>query len=786
VSPTFRSLRVRSYRLYASGQLLANTGVWMQRVAQDWLVLELTNGSPTALGIAVGLQFLPLLLFSMWGGGLADRFLRRNVLLVTSTLLGLTALTLGALVLTGVATVPIVMGMAFVVGSIAAFDGPARQAFVSEMVDLDDLPNAVALNTASFNLGRVFGPATAGLLIAAVGSGWVFMVNALGYLAVLYALSRIRPGDLNQPITKSQTDAGSVRDGLRYVRSRQDLVLVLVIAFFVGTFGLNFQLTIASMVTGTFGMGAAAFGAASTVLAVGSLTGSWAAARRGAPRIRLVVLAALGFGAAGVTVALMPTYLTFVLTLPLVGIGALTLINAAQSYLQLNSDPALRGRVMGIYTLLFMGGTPLGSPLVGWVAETFGARWSIALGGIVSAIAAVVVAFLSLRSSGLEVRAHVRPRPHLHIDTPDAMSNVKPGLRLGGFSVSREPVSAGHRALVAPVLAGVLLLGVGSGGVGLGGVGLGGTPDPGNADDLSSTKLAAIEDPDIDEASGMVSSQLHPGVQWIVNDSKGGQVVYGVDADGKTVARVTLRSIYNRDWEAMAPGVDDSGDPALWIADIGDNDAQWSTLRVYRIAEPTQLGDQVAEWRRVELRYPDGPHNAETFMVTPDGRLVVVTKEALGAGVYVTSKRPEFGTTVTLQRVGSAPMFLTDGAISPDGEQIALRSYTSLFLYNANAFLTQGTRGDSGTVYPLPLQPQGETLSYADDGHIVVGTEGVDQPLYEISLPNAARAPTPSKAESNGTTEWVIGLVAILLISGAAALVMRLRGDWRQPNSPTT
>jgi MFS family permease len=803
VSPTFRSLRVRSYRLYASGQLLANTGVWMQRVAQDWLVLELTHGSATALGIAVGLQFLPLLLFSMWGGGLADRFLRRNVLLVTSTLLGLTALTLGILVLTGVATVPIVMGMAFLVGSIAAFDGPARQAFVSEMVDLDDLPNAVALNTASFNLGRVFGPATAGLLIAAVGSGWVFMVNALGYLAVFYALSRIRPADLNQPLSKTRSNAGSVREGLRYVRSRQDLVLVLVIAFFVGTFGLNFQLTIASMVTGTFGMGAAAFGAASTVLAVGSLAGSLAAARRGAPRIRLVVLAALAFGAAGVTVALMPTYLTFVITLPLVGVGALTLINAAQSYLQLNSDPALRGRVMGIYTLLFMGGTPLGSPLVGWIAETFGARWSIALGGIVSAIAAVVVAFLSLRSSGLEVRAHVRPRPHLHIDTPDAMSEVKPGLRLGGFSVSREPVSAAApRVFAAPVMVAVLTLGMGLGvepgaltGV-LSGAGspttdatdvvATATPDPGDASELSSTKLPAIADPDINEASGMAYSQVHPGVKWIVNDSKGGQVVYGVDEAGKTVASLTLRSIYNRDWEAMAPGVDDNGDPALWIADIGDNDAQWSTLRVYRISEPTQLGDQVAEWRRVELRYPDGPHNAETFMVTPDGRLVVVTKEALGAGVYVTSKQPEFGTTVTLQRVGPAPMFLTDGAISPDGEQIALRSYTSLFLYNANAFLAQGTRGDSGTVYPLPLQPQGETLAYTDNGHIVVGTEGVDQPLYEITLPEAGRAPTPSKTEANGTTEWVVGILAILLLSGAGALVMRLRRDGRQPNSPTT
>ena len=211
------------------------------------------------------------------------------------------------------------------------------------------------------------------------------------------------------------------------------------------------------MVTGEFGLGAAAFGAASTVLAVGSLAGSLAAARRGAPRIRLVVLAALAFGAAAVTVAVMPTYLIFLVALPLVGMGALTLINAAQSYLQLNSEPELRGRVMGIYTLLFMGGTPLGSPLVGWVAETFGARWSIALGGIVSAAAALTVAVVSVRRAGLEVRAHVRPRPHLHIAEPETLDEVRPGLRLTSSAspCRRRPrpvTSAGARPAVVGAL----------------------------------------------------------------------------------------------------------------------------------------------------------------------------------------------------------------------------------------------------------------------------------------------------------------------------------------------
>ncbi|MCZ3389102.1 MAG: MFS transporter [Actinomycetia bacterium] len=780
MSPTFRSLRVRNYRLYATGQLLANTGVWMQRVAQDWLVLELTDGSATALGITVGLQFLPMLLFSLWGGGLADRFRRRQLLVVTTALLGVAAFSLGVLVLTGVASVSIVMAMAFLVGSIAAFDGPARQAFVSEMVDVEDLPNAVALNTASFNLGRVFGPAVAGLLIAAVGSGWVFILNTIGYLAVLVALSRIRPDDLAEPV-RPAGDSGGLAEGIRYVRARPDLVLVLIIAFFVGTFGLNFQLTIAAMVTGEFGLGPAAFGVASTVLAVGSLSGSLAAARRGAPRIRLVVLAALAFGVAAVVVALMPTYLMFLVALPLVGMGALTLINATQSFLQLNSEPELRGRVMGIYTLLFLGGTPIGSPLVGWVAETAGPRWSIALGGIVSALAALTVAVLHVRRAGLEVRAHAHPRPHLHIAEPDDLDAVRPGWRL---TPSAAPVAASSRAIALPAIAVLVALSA------FGAAPRSTEPTPGEAERLTSTRLADVQDPRIDEASGMSVSRLHPGVVWLVNDSKGGEIVYGVDESGETVAELTLRNIYNRDWEAMAPGVDDSEDPALWIADIGDNDAQWPSVRVYRIPEPAKLGKQDIPWRRVELRYPDGAHNAETLMVDESGRIVIVTKEALGAGVYATPKAPGLGTTVELERVGPAPMLLTDGAISPDGTQVALRSYTSFYLYDAKAFLSRGTDGDAGTVYPLPLQPQGETLAYELDGAgVLVGSEGVEQPIYAIGLPDAAdgrTAPTKSASEDSSGALWALGLAVILLVSGAAALVMRKRGRVLQPSSPIT
>lgn len=779
MSPTFRSLRVRNYRLYASGQLLANTGVWMQRVAQDWLVLELTDGSATALGITVGLQFLPMLLFSLWGGGLADRFPRRTVLFFTTALLGAAALSLGVLVLTGLATVTIVMVMAFLVGSIAAFDGPARQAFVSEMVDIEDLPNAVALNTASFNLGRVFGPAVAGLLIAAVGSGWVFIVNTVGYLAVLVALSRIRQADLAVPV-RPGADAGGLREGIRYVRARPDLVLVLWIAFFVGTFGLNFQLTIAAMVTGQFELGPAAFGVASTVLAVGSLAGSLAAARRGAPRIRLVVLAALFFGAAAVVVAVMPTYGMFLVALPLVGVGALTLINAAQSFLQINTDPELRGRVMGIYTLVFLGGTPIGSPLVGWVAETFGPRWSIALGGIVSAVAALIVALVHLRRRGLEVRAHARPRPHLHIAGSDEFDAVRPGLRL-----SPSRVATSHRALALPAVALAAAIAAAPFAPLT-------EPSPGDVDELTSTRLLTVDDPRIDEASGMVMSRVHKDVLWILNDSNGGETVYGVDDAGRTVAELTLNDIENRDWEAMAPGVDESGDPALWIADIGDNDTQWPSLRVYRVSEPKSLGVQDVPWRRVELKYPDGAHNAETMLVDDGGRLFVVTKEGQAASIYATPGPPELGTTVTLERVGPAPMFLTDGEISYGGAQVALRSYTSLYLFDAEGFLSEGTDGDPGVVFPLPLQPQGETLTYSlDDQGVLVGSEGVEQPIYLIGLPGSSAAEeSPSDRaetddESTGS-RWVIGLAAALVVGGAAFLIMRKRGRVRQPSSPTT
>jgi LPXTG-motif cell wall-anchored protein len=384
------------------------------------------------------------------------------------------------------------------------------------------------------------------------------------------------------------------------------------------------------------------------------------------------------------------------------------------------------------------------------------------------------------------VRAHVRPRPHLHIAEPEALDDIRPGWRI--TSSVAAPMTP-NRALALPVVGALLALAMFAPAAPVG------KPTPGDVDDLTSTRRADVQDLRIEEASGMAVSRAHPGVVWLINDANSDEsvssdeLVFGVDESGRTVAELRLQDIDNRDWEAMAPGVDDSGDPALWIADIGDNDAQWSSIRAYRIPEPKELGRQDVPWRSVELRYPDGPHNAESMMVDESGRIFVATKEGSRAGLYATVDAPAMGTTVELVRLGPVPTFLTDGAISPDGTQVALRSYTSLFLYDAGAFLEKGTDGDSGVVYPLPLQPQGETLAYVLDGEsVLVGSEGVSQPIYEIGLPQKSgdAVALPSTDGESGGASLAWGLAAVLLVSGAAVLVMRRRGRVRQPSSPTT
>lgn len=390
MSPTFRALRVRNYRLYALGGVVSNTGTWMQRVAQDWLVLQLHHGSAadasTALGLTTGLQFLPILLFTPYAGLVADRMSKRRMLQLTQASMGASSVVLGVLALTGVVTTPMVFTIAFLFGIGSAFDAPARQSFVSEMVGPEDLSNAVGLNSASFNLARVLGPALSGLLIAALGSGVaatgvVILLNGISYLAVIGALQVMRPHELT-PVARAPRGKGMIRDGVRYVRGRPDLMLILVAALFAGTFGMNFQMTSALMATQVFDKGPGEYGLLGTTLAVGSLTGALLGARReGRPRQRLVVLAGLAFGTVEIALGLMPSYLTFALVTPVLGLCLLTMLNAANTTVQLSVSPVMRGRVMALYMMVVMGGTPVGAPVVGWVGATFGARWTLIGGG---------------------------------------------------------------------------------------------------------------------------------------------------------------------------------------------------------------------------------------------------------------------------------------------------------------------------------------------------------------------------------------------------------------------
>jgi MFS family permease len=411
----FRSLRVRNYRLYASGQLISLTGTWMQRVAQDWLVLTLTN-SGTALGIVTALQFGPSLVLGMWGGVLADRGDKRRLLLATQSALALVALTLGLLDVAGVVQYWHVLVLATALGLVSAVDTPVRQAFVIEMVGKDDLPNAVAINSTIFNSGRIIGPAAAGLMISAVGTGWAFVANAASSLAVLAGLVLMRTSELH-PSTPVERAGGQLREGLRYVRRRSDLMLAMVLVFIIGTFGLNFQLTTALLAKQVFHRNASGYGLLSTAVAVGAFLGAVLATRRTTrPTQLFLVLAALGFSVLEIITGLMPTYAATGLLLIPTGLAMLTFTTAANSSVQLGVAPTMRGRVMALYLMCFMGGTPLGAPIIGWVAGAFGPRWGLIGGGSVCLLAALAIALLIGRRRGLTARSvadRLHPIEHL-------------------------------------------------------------------------------------------------------------------------------------------------------------------------------------------------------------------------------------------------------------------------------------------------------------------------------------------------------------------------------------
>ena len=380
---------------------MSNVGTWMQRVAQDWLVLTIPGNGGAALGITTGLQFLPILLLSPYAGVIADRFPKRRLLQVTQATMALAALLLGVIAALGVAQTWHVYLIALVFGVGAAFDAPARQAFVSEMVGPDDVTNAVGLNSAAFNTARIVGPALAGLLIGLFGggmeaTGWVILLNAVSYLAVIWQLEQMDTRALRTPAPVPVAPACWSRAALP--AGQPKMLMILVLVFFAGTFGMNFQMTSALMATEVFGKGASEFGLLGSALAIGSLTGALLAARRPRVRLRLLVVAAVGFGVAEIVAGSLPTYLSFALFCPLIGLATITLLNSANATLQVESDPEFRGRVMAIYMTIVMGGTPMGAPVIGWIGETYGARWTLIVGGVL-VLVGVVLALLLHRSS---------------------------------------------------------------------------------------------------------------------------------------------------------------------------------------------------------------------------------------------------------------------------------------------------------------------------------------------------------------------------------------------------
>ncbi|WP_405218659.1 MFS transporter [Agrococcus sp. Ld7] len=393
----FRSLRLFNYRTWFVGAMVSNIGAWMQSTALSWTVLTvLTANDATAVGLNMALQFGPQLLLVPISGLIADKYDRRKVLLVTQASMGLLALGLGIIVTTGIVELWHVQVFALMFGVVQAFDMPARQAFVSELVGQADIANAVALNSASFHGARLVGPAVAGLLIALVAPGPVFLINAFTFIAMLIALVRIRTAEL-QPSPRGAKGLGDIVQGFRYVRKRKDLLIIFVMAFILGTFGLNFAIYISTMTSIEFGAKADTFGILSSAMAIGSVTGALLSARSSRPRWTAIVGGLGMFVVACALAALSPNIVLFAVALAVAGFTAQLFMTNANSMVQLTSAPEVRGRVMALYGAVFMGGTPVGAPIVGWVADIFGPRMGIMVASVTCLVAFIIGAVYWVR-----------------------------------------------------------------------------------------------------------------------------------------------------------------------------------------------------------------------------------------------------------------------------------------------------------------------------------------------------------------------------------------------------
>lgn len=433
---TFQSLTVRNYRLFATGQLVKLIGVWTMFVTQDWLVLQLSGNSATAVGFTVAMQFGPILLFTLMGGALADRYDKRKLLLLANAIFATLAISLALLVVTGVVQLWQVFVTAAGLGIVNAIENPTRQSFVSELVGGELLPNALSLNAAVFNTARIIGPAAAGAAIALIGVGPTFLLATIWVTAPLVSLTRMRPWELHRDLaSRSEQGRARITDGLRYTWHRHDLLLPITLVAVVGAAGFNFQVTLPVLSKVVYETGAAAFGLLAAALATGSLAGALAGTwRRARPSAYLVIGAATGFGVFSMLVGFSsPYWLVLLLLLP-TGFFAIYFAQAANQRVQLGSDPAFRGRVMALYVLVFLGTTPLGALAVGWWSERFGPESAIWLGGLASLLTALVGLAWQLRRHDQRLRVQVRP-PRLRVveaPRPEPVGQPQPGAVAAG------------------------------------------------------------------------------------------------------------------------------------------------------------------------------------------------------------------------------------------------------------------------------------------------------------------------------------------------------------------
>lgn len=442
LSTTFRSLHVRNYRLFSTGQLVKLVGVWMMFTAQDWLVLDLSHNSPGALGIVASLQFLPVLLLTLWGGKLADRYDKRKLLIAANAAFAGIAIVFALLVASGVVVLWYVFLFAGLLGVANAIETPVRQSFVSELVEMRLLPNALALSAATFNCARIAGPALAGVALAVFHTGPVFLIATALAVAPIFSYWRMRPLELYREVRTGKAIAGDdarISDGLRYVRARHDLLLPMALMAVVGMIGFNFPVTLAALAKINFHAGPSTFGLLTTALAVGALGGALAgSARRARPGAYVVLGAAIAFGVCEFAVGFAPSFIVAMVLLVPTGFFSIYLAQAANHRVQMGVDAAYRGRVMALYVLVFLGTTPIGASLAGWWGEHFGVPSAIWGAGLVSLAAGVVALVWELRSSGQRIRLQVRPRPRLRLVRSASAPDEVPALAAPSRPV--EPV----------------------------------------------------------------------------------------------------------------------------------------------------------------------------------------------------------------------------------------------------------------------------------------------------------------------------------------------------------